>query len=87
MNDNGLHDPNYQKQLAAFRRRVNVLAIDAHKLFTPIDVAGTFIGAGYGVLEDAFGPELCDEYFTQMVEEMKAGDDEAGPFRMPTVLS
>jgi hypothetical protein len=62
----------YQQRLADFRRKLSAMAIAVmqKKHLRPLDVAGSFIGCGHGVLEDEFGKELCNQYFAGMVEEM-----------------
>jgi hypothetical protein len=67
----------YQKRLAEFRRKLSAMAIAVmkKKRLRPLDVAGSFIGCGHGVLEDEFGDDGADQYFEEMVEEMKAHRD------------
>jgi hypothetical protein len=76
----------YQHRLAEFRRHLSAMAIAVMKKkgLRPLDVAGSFIGCGHGVLEDEFGKDGCDQYFAEMVDEMKAhGDGGGGIFKKP----
>ena len=61
----------YDAMLAKYRRHQSALAEAAVSAgIRPIDVAGTNIGTGHGVLEQHYGKKKCDEYFFTFVEEM-----------------
>jgi hypothetical protein len=67
----------YQRRLAEFRRKLSAMAVVVmkKKQLRPLDVAGSFIGCGHGVLDDAFGAEICDRYFAEMVVEVSKRDE------------
>jgi hypothetical protein len=73
----------YQKRLAEFRRHLSAMAIAVMKKkgLRPIDVAGSFIGCGHGVLDDNFGAEICDRYFAEMAMEVSKRDGAVKPER------
>jgi len=61
----------YDAMLAKYRSHVSHLAQAAISSgIRPVDVAGSHIGAGHGVLEHQYGEKKCAEYFYTFVEEM-----------------
>jgi hypothetical protein len=76
-------DHKYQQRLAAYRRRIGQLAIDAQEKLglAPIDVAGSHWGTGRGVIAAAYGDDAADDWFEQLVKVMHDddGDDDPKP--------
>ena len=41
---------------------------------TPVDVAGSFHGIGLGTLQQHYGEDAANHYFSEMVRELRAGE-------------
>lgn len=74
-----LTDDQREALIQAARRHMTTNALGMQRQLDPIDVAGVFIGAGVGVLLNAFGPQQTIDYLLNVA----AGLDQQGGGKLP----
>lgn len=65
-------------RLKKARGHASVTAAGLATMLGPVDAAGVLIGAGFGVLADAFGAELAVTYLRELADEVEQDGDFGG---------